>query len=293
MYSVDFEKFADIPSVTEWDSAFYGTHDDDRDKATKSYLTSKAQSTIEVAYDEEELAVTLNGELKYIHELQEIFSSLASNKIVVDATSTSVAELYIIVKHLYLAGCSSIDVIYTEPQEYTKEKDDFQLSEYGMGFSGNGIPSLTFPQMERKLVVFLLGYEGDRFSDALETLQVTRNEVQLFFGVPSYKINWEKNSYLGNLKTIVDNQLNNLFTFAPANNPRVLEKKILELFDYCKKSKAQLVLVPIGTKPLAIGALKLVSEYDDGRVCVLWDQPRRKKGRTSGVGKISLIKGIF
>ncbi|GAB60605.1 hypothetical protein [Rheinheimera nanhaiensis] len=291
MYSIDYSDFSYISM--EWDISFVGVHHDDRDILTKSFLRHKCIIQHCVFYNADEMTLDVDGNIFEIFQLESLFSSYVKRKVIIDATSMTVAELYLISKHLYKANVRNIEIIYTEPLEYTKSDDHFLLSDSGMGFAGGGIPTLTFPQEDNKQVVFLLGYEGDRFADALEALQVKKSEVNLLFGLPSYKINWEKYSYFANLRVISENQLNDRFIFAGANSSRVVEKKLEKLISYCEIQNLQFILVPIGTKPQAIGALGFVCTSEDGKVSVLWDAPVRKSGRTKGISKITITKDLF
>jgi hypothetical protein len=291
MYSIEFENADDIK--LSWSIGFVGRHNDDRDIHVKNFLKMRSNEQYLVQYDHESMNLVIGDHIYEIHELEEFFRSSLHGTIVIDATSMTVAELYIITKYLYSAGLMDVDIIYAEPDEYIKVDESYLLSDHGMGFSGNGIPALTYPQQEKKHILFLLGYEGDRFSDAIETLQAQKEDVTLIFGLPSYKINWEKNSYYENIRVIVDNQLHDRFIYAGANNSRAVEKKIDMLVKHCSNQGMQLIIVPIGTKPQAIGAIKTIAMAVAGNVSVLWDEPYRKHGRTKGVSKISLIRSLF
>lgn len=140
--------------------------------------------------------------------------------------------------------------------------------------------------------MFLLGYEGDRFSDAMDVMQLKPDQVSLVFGVPSYKLNWERNSYAGNIKVIEDNHLNDRFVFCGANNPLSVHREVSEIRKFHNNS--QFYIAPIGTKPQAIGCIPIVSQHNSEKITgVLWDHPKRKKGRTKGVSKIQITKSLY
>ncbi|WP_138676812.1 hypothetical protein [Pseudoalteromonas aurantia] len=119
-----------------------------------------------------------------------------------------------------------------------------------------------------------------------------QEQISIFFGVPSYKINWEKNSYSGNLKIITDNEFNDRFVFCGANNPKAVYREVKAITKFHQDS--QLYIAPIGTKPQAIGCIPLLCDSVlRFPVGVLWDHPKRKLGRTSGVSKILITKKLF
>lgn len=292
MYSIEYERFVDINS--RWNIAFFGTHNDERDKETKKYLCSSADNSYLIEYDLDELCLLIDNKQVQLHELGEWLFKCKGNRVVIDATSMTVAELYLLSKGLFSLEINDFEVIYVEPKEYTKTENDFMLSDSGIGFSGAGVPSLAIPHDSdaKNHVVFLLGYEGDRFADAMEVMQLESEQISLFFGVPSYKLNWEKNSYLGNMKVIEENRLNDRFIFCGANNPVAVSREIAKI----KKSylDSQLFIAPIGTKPQAIGCIPTIcTSGEEMPVGVLWDHPKRKHGRTKGVAKILLTKKIF
>lgn len=293
MYSVEFDDFAKIEGG--WDIAFVGSHNDERDIKTREFLASRVGIVLIVDYDQEEMSLLVNSDKEIqIHELSSWLGFCKNKKVVLDATSMSVAELYLLSKHLHNASVLDFEIIYVEPQKYTKTENNFTLSDSGIGFAGAGIPSLTVPHEyeENKHIVFLLGYEGDRFADAMEVMQLEPDQISIFFGVPSYQINWEKNSYKGNLKVILDNSLNDRFVFCGANNPAAVNREVREIQKF--HSKSQLYITPIGTKPQAIGCIPILCDSDlEFPIGVLWDHPKRKQGRTSGVSKILITKKLF
>lgn len=289
MISVEYKKLTDIHLT--WDVCFFGMHNDDRDVAVKSFLLKNTKIQYEISYEEDELALNINGKQVQIHELEVFVEKFKENKVIVDATSTTVCELMLICRHLASAGIKDFDIVYVEPEEYVKSQDDeFALSDSGRGFMENGVPSLTLPfdVEEENHIVFLLGYEGDRFNDAIEALQLNSNQVSLVFGVPSYKLTWEINSVQANLKTIIENELNDSYTYCGANNPTAVARE-MKFLQGLKKNH-NIFIVPIGTKPQVIGCLPI---FQDESVGLIWDHPKRKSGRTRGVSKVQLVREIY
>lgn len=289
MISIEYKAFCDIP--LSWDVCFYGVHDDDRDRAVKSFLLSRTLKQFEIKYVEDELALSINNELVQIHDLGCFVEQFQDSSIIIDATSTTVSELLLICKFLAGRDIKDFDIVYVEPEEYVKSSNnEFLLSDSGRGFMENGVPSLTLPfyPEEDNHIVFLLGYEGDRFNDAIEALQINSNQVSLIFGVPSFKLTWEINSVQANLKTIMENELNDSFTYCGANNPAAVAREMKQLFDL--KGKKNIFVVPIGTKPQVIGCLPI---FQNEYVGLIWDHPMRKSGRTIGVSKIQLVRNLY
>lgn len=157
MISVEYDDFNAINE--SWEVAFVGVHADERDIATKNFLTVNAGSLFTVEYDSDELCLLLDGQNVEIHELMGRLAFCKGKKVIIDATSMTVAEMFLLSKQLYSLSIDDYSVIYVEPKEYTKSEEDFLLSDSGIGFSGAGIPSLTVPfeQEEKKTCCVFIG----------------------------------------------------------------------------------------------------------------------------------------
>jgi hypothetical protein len=287
-------EFTSFNQITDkWDIAVVGTHTDDRDIKVIGILKDLTSEVISFSYNSEDLDTTVNDSKVEVDQLAKVLSCYSNKKIVIDATSMNVAELYLIASVFYRKLHIDLDIIYVEPNSYikSKENDSFSLSDYSLGFEGSGIPTLSLPYYadQESHLFFLLGFEGDRLANALEVHQINHEKCTMVFGVPPYKIGYDRNSFDKNISVLKDYGLTDQFVFCGANNAPSIYREL----QIIRKSNShnKIYIVPIGTKPQAIGALKFLCK--DENVSVLYDHPMRTTGRTEGVGKVNLFKSVF
>lgn len=278
-----------------WDVALYGKHSDERDKEIKSFLQSSCETIYMFSYIPHEMHSIFNENVFQLYDLSEEFEKLLGKKIVVDATSFDVAELAILCTSLKDAGLTDFDIIYAEPGEYSHEinngEKSFNLSESSLGFEEAGIPGISraIPNDEPKLFIFFMGYEGNRFRNALELSELSVKESSLVFGVPAFKFGWDKSSLLSNARAILESNLQGAFLFCGATNINGVQRLLQQLR---KKHRDELFfLVPLGPKPMSIGAIKFLC--DDENTSLLYDYPARSNNRSRGISSIHLARGFL
>ena len=279
----------------EWDIALHGKRFDERDKEIKRFLQKSCKEIYSFCYDPNEMHSVLNDEIIQLHDLSESLKRFSQKKIVIDATSFDVSELAILCTKFKDAEKKDFDIIYAEPQEYSNESSNgeknFKLSESLLGFEDAGIPEISkaIPVDEPKIFIFFMGYEGDRFRNALEISEISGKECNLVFGVPAFKFGWDKNSLLSCSRTILENNLQDAFLYCGATNisgiNRILEKLRQKHHDHI------FFLVPLGPKPMSIGAIKFLCS--DSNTALLYDYPVRSANRSKGIASIHLATGFL
>lgn len=182
-----------------------------------------------------------------------------------------------------------INVIYVEPQTYKikefKAEGVFNdLSESIEGISPlPGFASIIPDNTENIIFVALLGFEGGRFTHLIESIQPKYENIFPIIGLPGFRPEYPFVAFWGNRKAFEETNSWRQIKFASANSivdAYQILKKILE-----KNPRARLKIAPIGTKPHAIAAM-LFAIKNEKNVEIIYDNPKRNKKRTDGVGLI-------
>lgn len=291
---LEYSCLAELSEQT-WDVALYGGHSDERDREIKAFLEASCQRICSFRYIPYDMQTILDSRVIELHNLSEAFEEFRNIRVVIDATSFDVAELAILCTNLKEAEITNFDVIYAEPSEYSHESNNgeknFNLSESLLGFEEAGIPGISkaIPSDEPKLFVFFMGYEGDRFRNALELSELSGKECSLVFGVPAFKFGWDKNSLLSSARAILENNLQDAFLFCGATNIYGVDRLLQRLRQ--QHQDELFFLVPLGPKPMSVGAIKFLCS--DKNAALLYDHPARSSNRSRGIASIHLARGFL
>lgn len=280
---------------SQWGMAFIGNDIDDRTKASTSFCRNHASNVSIVSYDAINTTIQIdNHGAVFIDDLSQ-YLSLNYNLdggVIIDSTSINVAELLVLFQALYNIGKTKIDVLYLQPKHYNKtsvlkwERRSFDLSKQFDGYIG--IPGQILYLNRHDKVVYLCGYESERIERSFEVFDIDENKTQLLFGAPPYEAGWDMNAYCAHLPIITQKRMNGSLYYCGASNPfSVMEK--LELIYNGLSGDEKMFLVPVGTKPMAIGACAFkVSKNDSKRISVLYDHPHVSKGRSKDIAMWNL-----
>lgn len=183
----------------------------------------------------------------------------------------------------------NIHVIYAEPDTYKighfKSEGVFNdLSEQIEGIEPlPGFASIIPDDIDDIIFVALLGFEGGRFMHIIESIQPQRDSIIPVIGVPGFRLEYPFVAYWGNRRPIEETNSWRNISYVSANS---IVDVYLFLSKLIKKHPDKKIKVaPIGTKPHAIGAILFAIKHSS-RVEIIYDNPMRKKKRTSGIGKI-------
>lgn len=183
----------------------------------------------------------------------------------------------------------NVKVVYMEPdtykiQEFKAEGVFNDLSETIEGINPlPGFATIYPDQVDNIHFVALLGFEGGRFTHLIENLQPPYENIVPVIGIPGFRPEYPFVAYWGNRKAFEETNSWRKIKFASANSivdVYLLLKTILE-----KNPDARIKLAPIGTKPHAIAAMLFAIRHPHN-VEIVYDNPKRKKRRTDGVGLI-------
>ena len=264
----------------------HGTPIDERGEQALEVDKGRVSERLQIAYDHEEMTLTVGTHESSADNCAELFREKIQGKMVVlEGTTLGFAELFCSIKALISLGQLTFQVVYIEPQTYSKGSSgpgSFELSHEIVGYRPipNAIVDLSSHSVEAG--VFFLGFEPERLERALEEYQmITSKEVKVIFGVPAFHPGWELNSLVPHLQSLSERGGFEI-SYCSANDPSAafdcLEDTRRSLSPDCR-----MFIAPIGTKPCGIAAAIFASLYPK-QVGLLYDHPQKKKKRTEGIG---------
>lgn len=285
-------------STQVWDVSFYGIAVDERSEQAVAFANENSHNSYCLSYmaSEGKVHIDFEDQTIWADDILETLISLGiteKSKVILESSSLGVAELLLLIQSLKDIGCLSFDVLYLEPTHYLNqtieftERRQFDLSTSFKGYIAIPGHALSFDSYDKAVV--LCGYESDRLGRAFDEIDLQGKNCQLVFGMPPYIVGWDMNSYANHLPIIESFNIPSEFYYAGAANPlsvyRVLEKVYGGL-----EEDQKLFILPLGTKPMSIGAclFKVANNY--GNVSILYDHPVRKKGRSKEVSKWNLYR---
>lgn len=183
----------------------------------------------------------------------------------------------------------NVKTIYAEPESYKIKQFQSEGVFNDLSEQINGIMPLPgfasiFPEnIDDILFVALLGFEGGRFQYMLENVQPPRGNTIPIIGVPGFRAEYPFVAYWGNRRPLEQIDTWRRVKYAVANS--LVDVYVLLSDILSKNSNTKIKLAPIGTKPHLIGAI-LFAIKNPKQVELVYDNPKRKKERTEGVGKI-------
>lgn len=263
---------------------FHGNAVDDRgDSAVNLEGVTLAEKLL-FTYDFEQMTVTVGNATSSADNCADLLRGhVADREIILEATTLGFAELFCAVRALISLGIKRFQIIYVEPQDYNKPAggDSFALSDLISGYHPIPHSILDLSSDEVEAGVFFLGYEPERMARALEEYQmISSKEVKVVFGVPAYQAGWELNAIVPHLSMLAERQQFEV-AYCAANDPG-------SAYDCLEKTRQSLTpgnkmfVAPIGTKPCGIAAAVFASLFPS-EVGLLYDHPRKKKSRSSGI----------
>ena len=108
---------------------------------------------------------------------------------------------------------------------------------------------------------------------------IATKDVKLVFGVPAYHPGWELDAIIPHLPALEQHKL--VLDYCSANDPEAAFE-CLERTRIALGTDRRMFVAPIGPKPCGIASAIFASIYPD-QVGLLFDHPRRKKKRSTGV----------
>lgn len=264
---------------------------DDRTRHSSEYLNNQCLKSIKIKYQKENLNLKFNDSYLECHELSEKILELKPKVALIDSTSLDIPELSLTLKALHAISGLKVTIIYVEPEEYASDSakrldhEEFSLSEEISGFEGTGIPTVSMPVdsgLSRRFI-FFVGFEGGRLQNAIETYDISSEEIRIFFGLPAFRPGWEIKSIRRNLQALNDRSYSSRISYCSASSSTDALRSLDKTASHDKETINY--IVPLGTKPNSIAAILYMLENPDS-TRLLYDQPHKKNGRSHGVGRL-------
>ena len=283
-------------SYQNWNVGFIGADIDDRGNEAVKFLQEKSDCLYKIVYDPNEYIITINNESIHIDDIDTFFEEKFSTEtnFILDCTTLGVPEILILIQSIYNQGYKHFDSLYLEPINYRNyeskfiSKRDFELSDRFYGYIGIPGNTLSLSTDNTDKAVFCCGYEAERIERAFEDLNLSGEKSQIVFGVPAFHAGWEINSFSNNIYTIDNRNLNKNFYYCGASNPSAIYEQLNSIYHGLEENE-HLFIVPIGTKPMSLGAcLFKVITNDNCKIAILYDHPIKKSGRSSMISRWNL-----
>jgi hypothetical protein len=277
-----------------WDVGLIGEILDDRGKAAVAFIQQNTREVIKSVYDPDTFKLQVGEDRFHADDAQQGLRFLSGSSVVLETSTLGFVEILLLAKTLWAMKVDRISFLYVEPENYALSnpamrrsyllsKRDFELSEEVPNYKP--IPGATRILTDRtgQRTVFFLGYEERRLDRALEDNQMVQpSNCSVVFGVPAFRPGWEMDAFANNIRIIGERRLRGGIQFCGAENPAAAFN-VLEKIRRSVSSKETLVIGPIGTKPMGIGAALFATVHPD--VGILYDHPKRSKYRTNSVAR--------
>ncbi|WP_053076317.1 MULTISPECIES: hypothetical protein [Burkholderia] len=279
-FSVSGKRAADL-QLPEDMILLHGEELDDRGES--ACRSAPETSRVKLSFGVDDMSLTVGTRKMSSDSALELLCEYDWRKVVLEATTLGFAELFCAVNALLANGATAINIIYVEPAEYTRDgkgAELFALSEPTRGYVAipNAIVDLSSEEVEAG--VFFLGFEPERLDRALEEYQMIASKyVKVVFGIPAFHPGWELDAIIPHLTALETHQLH--LDYCSANDPEAAFECLERTRDTLGPDKRMFV-APIGPKPCGIASAIFASVYPE-QVGLLFDHPRRKKKRSSGV----------
>jgi hypothetical protein len=197
--------------------------------------------------------------LELLNELQ--FSN--DDKICIDITGIDAPYLFHLLKVIKAKKMiSKIDLIYTAPETYKKNTAGYvfskgirevkQLPAYTGRTKANGM----------KILLIMMGFEGYRSNEVLSSIDPERTIA--LNGFPSYSLEFKDTSILENKDLLNSPSCKNNVSLASAHDPFETLQILSNLPQSYKKHN--MIIAPIGTKPMSLGACLYCLNDESARV---------------------------
>jgi hypothetical protein len=278
-----------------WGAAVVGEAVDPRGTAAIEFAKGNSGVVHTFRYDPKQLAVEVDGRAFSAEEPEKPFAALGG-PILLETTTLGFVEILLCCRGLKAAGAASVWLVYAEPQDYNRprrsqivHRRDFDLSDEVEEFTAvPGNPLLLLPEREVRAVIFL-GFESQRLNRFLDQTSIAPGCCEFVFGVPAFRPGWEMDSFANNFRVLKGEKMAGRVHFCGAHSPVSAYEALVRIYGACSSQRVS--VAPIGTKPHGVGAALFLCEHPD--VGVVYDNPKRKKERSSKVGTWHLFEAVF
>lgn len=273
-----------------WPLAYHGDELDERSRAAIELVKAGSPLSVVAQYfTEQPDRLCIDGQLIGVTAVKEQMRRAGS--VVLETTSLGFVEVLLLLKAAKAAGLKSVDCIYVEPYEYTRDRylNSSWTREYSLSESrqleavrGFNTPS-DLPRNDARLIAFL-GYESSRLAGACEqNAAIVGWKRYAIFGVPGYAPGWEMNAMANNIDTLVQREFDSV-RYCAASSVSGAYDLLKVVHHEGRVDQPHTVVAPFGTKPHGIAcALFLVTHASYQASSLIYDHPGRLKGRSSNI----------
>lgn len=212
-----------------------------------------------------------------IKSLKSEFTLSAKDKVAIDISCFTEPYFFSILKYLKeQVRLSTTKVFYTEPMAYIFSKELYHSYRSGYGplsvIEIPGYPGLD-TRTKEKILIVLLGFEGELSSFISE--EVAPNKIIVVNGFPAYSPIFKDISLVNNERLLSNSSAT--IKYVRANNPF----ETYNLLESLKKERpdAFFNIVPLGTKPMALGACLFAIVYTSVRI--VYPLPEKYANKTT------------
>lgn len=229
----------------------------------------------------------LNYSLRSANDINRLLDSYASDIVYIDVTGLNNRITAPLLNHS-LRKFKNVYVIYAEPEHYevSKFRTEGQFNDLAEAIQGiEPLPGFAniIPDDDDIRFIPLLGFEGGRFTHIVEMVQPPTEHIYPIIGVPGFRAEYPFVAYWGNRLSLSNANAWPNIKYAAANSIVDVYMILRKMLSDCPTAKIK--IAPIGTKPHVIGSILFAIKHSN-RVEIIYDNPIRKKKRTSGVGLI-------
>lgn len=214
------------------------------------------------------------------------------SQLLIDISTFDLPELY----H-FLKLCNDIltfaYIAYSEPKSYAegdvKERSSLRTNNF-LSEDGNGLDYLSscdiLPYKDKRYLISI-GYESHRLAGFLGSDEIkTEDNKAVIIGIPPFNVGWENHTIRNNYEIL--NTHNADIHIAPADDPVGTYLSVFEAHQELRPSE-NLVLMPIGPKPQALGMIWFAIDKNIGPVAevgIQYDFVQKVQKRTLGISKV-------
>ena len=178
-----------------------------------------------------------------------------------------------------------IIIYYTEPVHYTLD-NLFDYSAYGGEIEIKAIPGFEGETSQidevKRIVFYLMGFEM-KYLSKLIPQDVNPNKIAPISGFPSYFPKYKDISLINNNTDFHEKDIE--IIFSEANNPFEAYNTMVTLKNKYKEFRVD--IMPVGTKPMALGACLFALKSGDNNCRIIFPFPAMyKSNQSAGCGKL-------
>lgn len=238
-----------------------------------------------------------NGSEERLQDLAQIMSEYIAHNILIDMTTFDVPSLSYLIDSIH-KHVNNFTICYIEPKGYKKKGQAVPRENdvsYYLSEDGNSLEYVSpfIPNIGSKITKYFisLGYESYRLAGFLESDEIeTQAEINVVFGIPAFNLGWENHS-IDNNYSFLNSLAKELSIYTiPADDPIQIYMKLTEVLRSLKprnRAIESIVLVPLGTKPQALGMIWFAIN-NKNNVGLIYDFVKKIPNRTQGINKIHL-----